>query len=926
MLAAVHALTPVIGAIDPRGLALRTVDYCRAEANEAAERRIRCSRFDHLGRVVEQWDARLWALHEADPTVPANLRQVHSLGGRGLSRDSVDSGFACTLFGEMGQAVWFEDGKGNRRELEYDPQARPVAIHEQGPEHPRTCSERFGYGGSDASGNGRGCLLRHDDPAGSRTISGYALGGLVMAEARRFLPGDDWPDWPLSLDERDALLEPDAAPTSWRHGPLGEVLEQTDASGNRQAFGQDLAGQLNSVRFQLKDGSSQVALDDARYDAFGRAVEETLGNGVQVRRQYRGEDGVLLRLSAHRSNGQVLQDLHYEYDPLGNVLAIEDRAQPTRHFANQRIEPRCEYRHDSLYQLLQATGWEAGTAARGPDAALDPGAVSNYRQTYRYDAGGNLLELTPVGAQAHGRTLVADAHSNRCLPTGQAFTGGFDANGNLLSLQPGQLLHWDVRNQLCEVRPVTRENAADDCERYRYDSAGQRLRKRHTRLAAHRALTRDTRYLPGLERHVDEATGEHFEVMLARAGSCSVRILHWHAGRPDEVGQDQSRYVLGDHLGSATLELDGEAALISHEVFHPFGSTAWWVARSEVEASYKTLRYCGKERDASGLYYYGARYYRTDWQRWLNPDPAGEVDGLNLYCMVGNAPLNRRDDDGCTGFDVMDAGEKELTDNRDRIVASGLDEFDPAARRNVKKAIRLGRSWAREARRAVRGKRNQAVLGRALESTFGAAGAKPGVALDHVKDRLSITMKRAGRYLKRLRTESWRLIQADMRDPSEHGSTVPTGIAGRGPRIVIASKRATGDITNLAAVLFHESLHALDGHSERIGSEHIFDFWYDLPEAEPGQSMAQLETRLHERLAERVRLGADERSMSPLAQKWYVRMVNECSTALGLAKAVDHRQRRTYFRSRALIRQKVMLHNADTMTGFAMTFHNHRSR
>ncbi|WP_390902819.1 RHS repeat-associated core domain-containing protein [Xenorhabdus bovienii] len=37
----------------------------------------------------------------------------------------------------------------------------------------------------------------------------------------------------------------------------------------------------------------------------------------------------------------------------------------------------------------------------------------------------------------------------------------------------------------------------------------------------------------------------------------------------------------------------------------------------------KTVRYSGKERDATGLYYYG---YRTG--RWLSPDPAGTVNSV----------------------------------------------------------------------------------------------------------------------------------------------------------------------------------------------------------------------------------------------------------------------------------------------------------
>ena len=116
--------------------------------------------------------------------------------------------------------------------------------------------------------------------------------------------------------------------------------------------------------------------------------------------------------------------------------------------------------------MISATGWEAGGANKGPQFSSfdDPAPRANYRQTYRYDAGGNLLELTHEGPQSHGHRLVAEAHSNRCLPVRDGvepgeedFRNGFDANGNLLKLQPGQTLSWDLRNQLREVRPVERD-------------------------------------------------------------------------------------------------------------------------------------------------------------------------------------------------------------------------------------------------------------------------------------------------------------------------------------------------------------------------------------------------------------------------------------------------------------------------------------
>lgn len=58
------------------------------------------------------------------------------------------------------------------------------------------------------------------------------------------------------------------------------------------------------------------------------------------------------------------------------------------------------------------------------------------------------------------------------------------------------------------------------------------------------------------------------------------------------------------------------------------------------------MRYSGKERDATGLYYYGYRYYQPWVGRWLSADPAGTVDGLNLYRMVRNNPIALKDNNG----------------------------------------------------------------------------------------------------------------------------------------------------------------------------------------------------------------------------------------------------------------------------------------
>jgi insecticidal toxin complex protein TccC len=125
-----------------------------------------------------------------------------------------------------------------------------------------------------------------------------------------------------------------------------------------------------------------------------------------------------------------------------------------------------------------------------------------------------------------------------------------------------------------------------------------------------------------------------------------MRVLHWDTGQPADIPNDQVRYSLDDQLGSSLLEVDQAADILTLEEYFPYGGTAVWAGKSLSETQYKFVRYSGKERDATGLYYYGFRYYAPWLGRWLNPDPAGTVDGLNLYRMVGNNPITLYDTDG----------------------------------------------------------------------------------------------------------------------------------------------------------------------------------------------------------------------------------------------------------------------------------------
>nr|WP_269803028.1 RHS repeat-associated core domain-containing protein [Pseudomonas uvaldensis] len=660
MTGSIHTHTPTLTVVDPRGLDVRSVAYYRAVETAAPEERINRSAYDAMGRLIEQWDPRLWALSVESAGTPANLSNRHSLSGKVLGSMSVDAGERISLFGDGDQLVQTWDSRETERRVEYDDLLRPMAVFEQGKGEAARCAERYEYADGAAgfaAHNQCGQLIRHDDPAGTQTLDEYALTDGVLEQTQRFLHALESPDWPQALPERETLLEPvaQAATSATRFNPLGDVLEQIDAKGNRQLFDYTVDGQLFASHLQLSgQATPQTLVSALAYSAYDQVEQETAGNGVVSTLAYRPEDGRLTRLEARRGS-QTLQDQRYHYDPVGNVLSIEDGALPIRYFANQRVEPINRYDYDSLYQLTKATGWEVGSAGRGPgfNRFDDPGAVANYQQTYQYDAGGNLLELVHVGPQNHSRKLTAARHSNRCLaehndrpPTEEDIAAAFDGNGNLLALQPGRTMAWDLRNQLREVRPVERESAVDDREQYLYGGDGMRRRKVRSTQTNARSLISEVRYLPGLEIRTHAGTGEVLQVICVQAGRSAMQVLHWETAPPAGIANNQYRYSLTDHLSSSSLELDNEAEVISQETYHPYGGTAWFAGRSEVEASYKTVRYSGKERDATGLYYYGFRYYATWLQRWINPDPAESVDGLNRYRMVSNNPLARVDVEG----------------------------------------------------------------------------------------------------------------------------------------------------------------------------------------------------------------------------------------------------------------------------------------
>ena len=115
-------------------------------------------------------------------------------------------------------------------------------------------------------------------------------------------------------------------------------------------------------------------------------------------------------------------------------------------------------------------------------------------------------------------------------------------------------------------------------------------------------------------------------------------VIPFPTNRANTDPTPRLRAQLDNHLGSSSMELDDNGAVISYEEYFPYGGTSFR-AKSTAEVSDKRYRYSGKERDEeTGLYYYGARYLAAWLGRWTSADPAGMVDGPNRFGFVRVLP------------------------------------------------------------------------------------------------------------------------------------------------------------------------------------------------------------------------------------------------------------------------------------------------
>jgi RHS repeat-associated protein len=247
------------------------------------------------------------------------------------------------------------------------------------------------------------------------------------------------------------------------------------------------------------------------------------------------------------------------------------------------------YWYDHLYQLTDVQYPDMNTA------------------TYNYDSLGNRTSVVNSGTTSY----LSNELNQYDSVGGISFT--YDDNGNLTSDGINGYVY-DSQNRL--VSATTPSHTAS----YTYDHSNRRITKTVDGVI--------TKYVYDGDQVIAEYD----------ANDNLLRKFIYGPGIDESIAMiatGSTYFYLFDGLGSVTALSDVNGNLVESYSYDVFGQST---TNSAVGNPYL---FTGRRYDSeSHLYYYRSRYYSPGIGRFLETDPTGYFDSLNLYTYVNNNPLN----------------------------------------------------------------------------------------------------------------------------------------------------------------------------------------------------------------------------------------------------------------------------------------------
>ncbi|HAM50579.1 MAG TPA: hypothetical protein DCP92_07725 [Nitrospiraceae bacterium] len=456
---------------------------------------------------------------------------------------------------------------------------------------------------------------------------------------------------------------------SYQYNLMGKLTNMTDQLGNSETYTYDLndnlrtmtdrKGQTTAYTYDSLNRVTRVDYADGSYTTY---TYDTTGKVTTITDSVSGT--ITYTYSTSTSGGPVgkvlsettpLGSISYTYDAIGRRTSMTVLGQPVVNYSYD-----ADSRLTGLSTIINgnASSFGIGYDTLGRRASLTlPNGVTS---VYTFDNGSRLLNLQHLGPLTQvleSLSYTYDANGNRLsmnrsplpLPLPQAASNTsysaanqmlsfsdknitYDADGNMASVTNScgtTTYTWDARNRLVGINGFN-----PDCSQlaasFEYDALGRRIQKTINGLTI---------------QYVYDGVDIIQEIENGQVTANYVRTLSIDEPLARIKSDGTVRYYQRDALGSVIALTDGTGAVQTTYTYDPFGNVT-----VTGETSDNPFQYTGRENDGTGLYYYRARYYSSELQRFISEDPIRFKGGINFYAYVKDNPTNYTDPTGKGGL------------------------------------------------------------------------------------------------------------------------------------------------------------------------------------------------------------------------------------------------------------------------------------